>query len=367
MKSIHLVLVAALLFLIASCGDSNNSNSTGTIKKLPVFKVEKKDTIVSNKFVADIQAKKNIEIHARIAGLMDKVFVNEGQHVKKGQTLFKLSDIELQIELLKAKATLKTTQADLRMAAVELKQMQTLFDKKVIADNELELAKAKHEAAEARVAYATAEKNAIEQQISFTTIVAPFDGVIDRIPLKEGSLVQNGSLLTTVSELDEIFAYFSIPENIYFQLISDNKLGAHRDIELVLPNGAKYNHKGALETAEGEIDKYTGSIQFKAKFSNPEGLIKHGTSGKLIISENKPQVLIIPQKSVFSIQDKRFVFLVNKNNTVKMQKIVIGGTLEDSYIIDSGLNEHDIIVKEGTQSLRDGEKIKPKKSKSGNQ
>lgn len=362
MNTKNFIVYTAVALSAFSCGGGKNKNSIKEVKTVPVYKVEKRDTIVSNKFVADIHAKKNVEIHARIAGLMDKVFVNEGQAVKKGQTLFKLSDIELQIELLKAQATLKSAQADLRMAAVELKQMQTLFDKKVIADNELELAKAKNDAAEAKVAYASAEKNAIVQQISFTTIVAPFDGVIDRIPLKEGSLIQNGSLLTTVSELDEVFAYFSIPENTYFQLISDNKLGNHRDIELVLPNGAKYNQQGSLETAEGEIDKQTGSIQFKAKFTNPDGLIKHGTSGKLIISENKPEALIIPQKSVFSIQDKRFVFIVNKNNTVKMKPIILGGTLEDSYIVESGLNEGDVIVKAGTQSLRDGEKIKKKKS-----
>lgn len=362
MNAKHFIIYALSALVVAACGGNKNNNSAQNIKTLPVYQVERIDTIVSNKFVADIQAKKNVEIHARISGVMDKVFVNEGQAVKKGQTLFKLSDIELQIELLKVQATLKTAQADMRMAAVELKQMQTLFDKNVIADNELEMAKAKYEAAEAKVAYAQAEKNAIVQQITFTSIVAPFDGVIDRIPLKEGSLVQSGSLLTTVSELDEIFAYFSIPENIYFQLISDNRLGAHRDIELILPNGAKYNHQGVLETAEGEIDRQTGSIQFKAKFNNPDGLIKHGTSGKLIISETKPNALIIPQKSVFSIQDKRFIFLVNKDNTVKMKTIVIGGTLEDSYIVDSGLNEGDIIVKAGTQSLRDGEKIKRKKS-----
>lgn len=362
MNAKHFIVYALSVVVIASCGKDNKNNSKENIKTLPVYTVEKKDTIVSSKFVADIQAKKNIEIHARIAGLMDKIFVNEGQAVRKGQILFKLSDVELQIELLKAQATLKNAQADMRMAAVELKQMQTLFDKNVIADNELEMAKAKYEAAEAKVAYAQAEKNAIVQQISFTSIAAPFDGVIDRIPLKEGSLVQNGSLLTTVSELDEVFAYFSIPENSYFQMISDNRLGTHRDIGLILPNGAKYNQEGMLETAEGEIDRQTGSIQFKAKFKNPDGMIKHGTSGKLIISENKPDALIIPQKSVFSIQDKRFVFLVNKDNTVKMKTIEIGGTLEDSYIVDGGLEEGDIIVKAGTQSLRDGEKIKKKKS-----
>jgi membrane fusion protein (multidrug efflux system) len=251
----------------------------------------------------------------------------------------------------------------MRLARVEVKQRQTLFNKKVVADNELEIAKAKFEAAEAKVAYAQAEANAIVQQISFTTIKAPFDGIIDNIPLKEGSLIQNGMLLTTVSELDEVYAYFSIPENKYFQWISDKKLEDKRKIELILPNGNKYQYDGDLETADGEIDKQTGSIQYKAKFPNPSGLIKHGTSGKLIISENQPNALIVPQKSVFSIQDKRFVFTVNKSKIVKMTTITIGGTLEDSYIVDSGLKEGDIIVKEGTQSLRDGEQIKIKPSK----
>jgi membrane fusion protein, multidrug efflux system len=350
------------LSLLLSCGGKNTVSSTSKIKSLPTYKLVKKDTIVSNKFVADIQAKKNIEIHARISGLMEKVLVNEGQSVRKGQLLFKLNDAELQIELLKSQATLKNAQADLRMAAVELRQMQTLFDKKVIADNELEMAKAKHEAAEAKVAYANAEKNAIVQQISFTSVHAPFDGVIDRIPLKEGSLIQNGSLLTTVSELDEIYAYFSLPENYYFQLLADNRLDTHRDIQLILPNGTKYDYEGHLETAEGEIDRQTGSIQFKAKFNNPNGMIKHGTSGKLIISEFKPKALLVPLKSVFSIQDKRYVFTLQKDGKVKMQPIVISGTLEGSYIVESGVKEGQIIVREGTQSLRDGERIKAKKS-----
>lgn len=360
-KNLFAMLVAACT--LVACGSGDNGNDDGGIKTLPVLKVEVYDTLVKNTFVADIQAKKNVEIHARISGLMEQIYVNEGQTVRKGQTLFKLNDAELQIELLKRQATLKTAQADLRMAAVELKQMQTLFNKGVVADNELELAKAKHEAAEARVAFAAAEKNAVVQQISFTTIVSPFDGVIDRLPLKEGSLVQNGSLLTTVSELDEVFAYFSIPENTYFQMIADNRLGNQREIVLVLPNGVQYEHRGILETAEGEIDKNTGSIQFKAKFKNPGGLIKHGTSGKLIMVDDRPNAIIIPQKSVFSIQDKRYVFFVNKDNTVQQKKIVIGSSLEDSYIVEEGLNVGDLIVREGTQSLRDGEKIQIKAKK----
>lgn len=358
MKIKYLVVLVIPFFISCKGGKKIDDDS---IKSLPAFKVEEVDTVVSNKFVADIQARKNIEIHSRIAGLLEEIYVNEGQRVKKGQLLFKLSDAELQIELLKSEATLKTATANLRMNNVKLKQAHALYDRQVIADNELELAQAEYDAAEARVAFAQAEKNSILQQINFTSITAPFDGIIDQIPLKEGSLIQVGFLLTTVSELNEVYAYFSIPENSYFQMMTEGKMGKQDAISLILPNGIKYQYSGVLETADGEIDKQTGSIQFKARFENPEGLIKHGTSGKLIISEAKKNALIIPQKSVFSIQDKQFVFVIDKGNIVRMRTIITDGFLDDSYIIESGLKKGDLIVKEGIQSLRDGEKIQIKK------
>jgi len=344
------------LFVLVSCGDKAKKK-VNNIKTVPVYKVTLKDTIVSNRFVADVHAKNNVEIHVRIPGLLEKVYVSEGQKVKKGQLLFKISDVELQIQLLKAQAVYKSAMADLRIATVERQQAQTLFNKKVIADNELELAKAKYEAAAAKVAHAVAEKKAINQQINFTTIRAPFDGTVDRIPFKEGSLVENGSLLTTVSQLDDVYAYFSIPENIYFQMMAEKTINTKGDIKLVLPNGVVYNQKGELKTADGDIDRQTGSIQYKAKFHNPQGFIKHGTSGKLIISEPKTDAIIIPQKAVFSIQDKQFVFLVDKEGIIKMTNITIGSTLDDVYILNKGLKNNDLIVQEGIQSLRDGDKI----------
>ena len=365
MNTLNKIILSSVLSLMffASCGNKQRKKSNN-IKTVPVYKVQLKDTIVTNRFVADIHAKNNVEIHVRIPGLLDKVFVSEGQKVKKGQLLFKISDAELQIQLLKAQAVYKSAMADQRITAVELEQAQTLFDKKVIADKELELSKAKYEAASAKVAHAAAEKKAINQQINFTNIRAPFNGTVDRIPSKEGSLVENGSLLTTISQLDDVYAYFSIPENIYFQMMTDNTLNKQGgDIKLILPNGIVYNKKGELKTADGEIDRQTGSIQYKAKFHNPNGLIKHGTSGKLIISEPKKDVVLIPQKAVFSIQDKQFVFLVNKEGLIKMTNITIGSTLDDVYILNKGLENNDLIVHEGTQSLRDGDRINIKEMK----
>jgi membrane fusion protein, multidrug efflux system len=293
---------------------------------------------------------------------MQYIPVNEGQFVKQGQRLFKINDAELQMELLKSNASLKQAEADVRIAEVEVKQIQSLYDKKFVASNELEMVKAKLSSARAKLAYADAERKTVLQKISFTNIVAPFDGVIDVIPYKEGSLVENGSLLTTLSQLNEIYAYFSIPENKYFEMLANDKIGAHQKIELMLPNGIKYQYNGTLRTAEGEIDKATGSIRYKVSFPNPDHLIKHGTSGKLIISEDQPDAILIPQKSTFSIQDKTYVFIVDSQNKVKMRNISIGTTLRDSYIVDSGLKAGDIIVYEGTQSLRDGESIRVKKT-----
>lgn len=356
-KSIIVCNIA--LLCVISCG-KNTQNKNKENKEVPVFVVKQKDTLVSNQFVTDIQAKRNVEIRSRIDGLLDHIYVNEGQFVKKGQPLFKINDAELKMELLKANATIKQTLADVRIAEVELKQIESLHAKKFVANNELELVKAKLSSAKAKYAFADAEKKTVLQKISFTTVSAPFDGVIDVIPHKGGSLITNGTFLTTLSQLDEVYAYFSLPENVYFELLSNDKLGKHQKIELTLPNGIAYQFNGALKSAESEIDRATGSIRYKALFPNPNRLIKHGTSGKLTISEVENDALMIPQKATFSIQDKTYIFLVDKNNKVKMTNIEVGTALKDSYLVERGLKKGDLIIYEGTQSLKDGDQIKIK-------
>ena len=359
MYSKKILATGALALVMLSCSQNKEENSKENTE-VPVLQVIEKDTVVSNSFVTDIQAKKNIEIRSRMMGLMQHIYVNEGQAVKKGQVLFKINDSEYQMELAKLNANVRQAEADIKIASIEVSQLQSLYNKKYVASNELDLAKAKLESAKAKRAYAIAEKDAILQKINFTKITAPFDGVIDIIPFKEGSLIENGALLTTLSQLDEVLAYFSIPENLYFELTAENKLNNHQKIELTLPNGKNYEFGGTLKTAESEIDRNTGSIRYKVAFPNPDRLIKHGTSGKLVISEDQPRSILIPQKSTFSIQDKTYVFVVDKNNKVKQKNIVVASTLNDSYLIESGLNRNDVIVLEGTQSLRDGDVIKVK-------
>lgn len=358
----YLVVALLVLGLNTSCSDEKKKEQNEE-KQVPVLTISQKDTLINNSFVTDIQAKKNIEIRSRATGIIEQIFVNEGQFVKKGQSLFKTNDAELRMELNKALASLKQADADIRIAEIEVSQLQALFSKDFVASNELDMAKAKLASARAKRAYVDAEVKAVQQKISFTNITAPFDGVIDVIPFKEGSLVENGALLTTLSQLDEVYAYFSIPENLYFELISNDKLGKHQKIELILPNQEHYDFAGTLKTAEGEIDPATGSIRYKVLFPNPSRLIKHGTSGKLVISEKEENAIIIPQKATFSIQDKTYVFVVDKDQKVKMQNIEIASTLQDTYIVASGIKTGDVIVQEGTQSLRDGDKIQIKSNK----
>lgn len=357
MKTNRIVVTLFVLGPLVSCNNANNKQQAQE-KQVPIFTVNQKDTLIKNTFVADIQAKKNIEIRSRAAGIIEQIFVNEGQFVKKGQRLFKTNDAELQMELNKVMAQLKQAEADIRIAEIEVNQLETLHAKQFVANNELDMAKAKLASAKAKYAYVDAELKAVRQKISFTNITAPFDGVIDVIPLKEGSLVDNGTLLTTLSQLDEVYAYFSIPENLYFELTANDKIGNHQKIELILPNQQRYDFTGTLKTAEGEIDPTTGSIRYKVSFPNPEQFIKHGTSGKLVISDKQEDAIIIPQKATFSIQDKYYVFVVGADQKVKMKNIQIASTLQESYIVSEGISPGDVIVQEGTQSLRDGDFVK---------
>lgn len=359
MKIKSLIWCSLALICVLSCGKNHQNKNRGS-KEVPVYMVQQKDTLVISQFVTDIQAKRNVEIRSRLNGIIQKIYVNEGQFVRKGQALFKINDAELQVELLKASASLKQTQADVRIAEVEMKQVQSLHNKKFVADNELELAKAKLSSAQAKYAFADAERRAVIQKINFSTIKAPFDGVLDIIPHKDGSLITNGTLLTTLSQLDEVYAYFSIPENQYFELLAKDKMGKHQKIELTLPNGAVYQFNGTLKSAESEIDRATGSIRYKVLFPNPNHLIRHGASGRLSISEIQNNAMIIPQKATFSIQDKTYIFKVDKNNKVKMTNIKVGTALKDSYLVEGGLKKGDLIIYEGTQSLKDGDQIKIK-------
>jgi membrane fusion protein (multidrug efflux system) len=178
--------------------------------------------------------------------------------------------------------------------------------------------------------------------------------------LKEGSLASSNSLLTTISDISSVNAYFNISEKEYYQLNQGHESNDIESIQLLLPDGTYYPYKGELHNAESEIDENTGNIAFKATFSNPDRILRHGASGKLLITKPLHKAKLVPQKAVFEIQDKNYIFLVGADNIVKMKNIEVSQRIADFYVVTSPINEQDRIVYEGIQTLREGEKINPK-------
>ena len=360
--------LAATLF-IAGCASKASENETPATSatEVPVIKLKEIDTSFHLDYVADIQSVKNVEIRAKVEGFLDKIYVDEGTTVRKGQLLFQLSNREVFNELSKAKASVQSAKASARIAELEMERVKILVEKKVIAKSELDLAKARVDDAKARIAQADAEVADAQTKISYLSVRSPFNGVIDRIPMKAGSLLTDGSLLTTISDNSQMYAYFNVSENEYLQhkKIASERLKANGAASLVLSDGTRYSHKGLIETQEAEFSGNTGSIAFRAKFPNPEAMLKHGASGKVQLLTNLQQKLLVPQKAVLEIQDKSFVFVLDANNTVKMKSFTPDLRIADYFVVNEGLNAGDVIVYEGVQNIRDGAPVKPRFQQDG--
>ncbi len=361
-KSLFYVYAIGVICVCLSCKNEKNKVEVIIYPELPVVIVDQKDTLLQNDYVSDIQAVKNVEIRGRVQGFLDRIFVDEGHEVKKGQPMFQINDIEYKTELAKAKANVSNAMAEAKAAELEVNRTRLLVEKNIISKTEVELASVKLTAAKAKVDEAISVQKAAETKLSYTFIRAPFDGVIDRIPLKIGSLIDAGALLTTISDVHNVFAYFHISENEYLQFKKSLSKGIqqNKDINLILADGSHYPYAGKIETIDGEFNDNTGAIAFRARFPNPNKLLKHGASGKVRLMSQVDNAIIIPQKSAFEIQDKNYVFVVGKDNIVKMRAFKTSRRVAQYYIVEEGLFPGEHIIFEGMQSVRQGAKISPK-------
>ncbi|CAL1519934.1 efflux RND transporter periplasmic adaptor subunit [Chitinophaga sp. MM2321] len=356
------ILTSLIALFMAGCATKGESLNNEELKSLPVTKLVAMDTLLHRSYVTDIQAVQNVEIRARVNGFLDKIFIDEGQEVKKGQLLFGINDAEYRAELAKAKAVLSSVVAESKSAELELERVKMLVEKKVIAASELEVATARLAAAHAKIDEARSAESNAAMRLSYTSIRAPFDGIIDRIPLKKGSLINEGTLLTTVSDTRDVYAYFNVSETEYLQYSKAVSSGdnSYNHVQLILADGSDYNYAGKIETMEGEFEENTGSIAFRARFPNPAKLLKHGASGKVRLTTDMDNAVIIPQKAVFEMQDKNYVFIVDAANNVKMRNFVPQARFSHFYIVESGLEPGERIVCEGVRNIRDGIRIAPR-------
>jgi membrane fusion protein, multidrug efflux system len=311
--------------------------------KLPVTTAVLMDTILTKDYIAEIQSFQNIEVRAKVKGFLEAIKVDEGQRIEAGQTMFTIRSREFEAELAKAQAKVATTE-------LEMQNVKTLADKNIVSQTELGLAVAK-------LNEAKAEQGIAETNLTFTKIIAPFSGVVDRLKFKVGSLIDEGTLLTSLSNNREVYAYFNVSEKEYLDYKAKGKDKEKTSISLLLANGQPHKYKGVIETIEGEFDKNTGSIAFRAKFPNPDLLLKHGETGKVQLPVVLNKALIIPQKATFELLDKIYVYVVDDKNVIKSRNIVVKQKLSNLYVIESGLSINDKILLEGVQTVKENDKI----------
>lgn len=324
-----------------------------------VIKPSVLDTSYTQEYVAEIQSVQNVEIRSRVKGFIESILVDEGKSVQAGQVLFTLSSREFKEDLIQAKAQLKSAVADLKSVEVQVKNTKLLNDMNIVSETELEMLQAKKEALEAKIDESKSAIALAELNLSFTQVRAPFSGVINRIPNKTGSLIDEGALLTTICDNKEVFAYFNVSEKEYLHFARQKETGKLQSVSLLLADGELFPQEGKVETVENEINRSTGNLAFRARFSNAEQVLKHGSSAKVILNTGVKNALVIPQKSTFEVQDKMYVYVVDGANMVRIKNFVPKLRLPHLYVVESGLSEGDKIIYEGVQLVKEGEMIVP--------
>ncbi|WP_343695047.1 efflux RND transporter periplasmic adaptor subunit [Flavobacterium sp.] len=339
-----IIVFTGLMALVCLTSCTSKKEEKEEVEKFTVTNPVRIDTSFTKEYVSQIKSVRNIEIRAQEKGFLQNIYVDEGQFVKAGQLLFRIMPNMYQAELLKAQAEQKSTE-------IELQNAKLLADKNIVSKNELSVAQAKLQSAKAEVALA-------KLHLSFTEIRAPFDGTIDRIPLKLGSLIDEGELLTSLSDNSQMFAYFNVSEPEYLQYQTDVKDRAASKVNLVLANGETFKEKGNVEVIESEFNNETGNIAFRARFPNSGKLLRNGETGQVQMNVPLKNAIVIPQKATYEIQDKKYVFIVDKNDKVSSREITITGEIPDLYVVKSGVTENDKILLEGVQKVKESDKIK---------
>lgn len=355
------VVLFSVLCVFAAC-DNVKKKRERDIPELEVMALQAKDVSIPKGYICEINAVHYVEIHARVQGYLEEIYVDEGQWVKKGQPLFRISSNEYKEMVSKAEANLQRAIAEAKTKELEVDRIKLMVDKRIMSSTELDVAEAKKQAAEFGIAEAKSVLQNARINLNYTSIYAPFNGIIDRIPFKIGSLINSGTLLTSVSNIDDVFAYFRVSESEYLTFrhaTRTNAVPKMQRVSLVLADGSTYPYGGYIETMEGDFDKQTGSIAFRARFKNPDNLLKHGSSGKILIQKVLEDAVLVPQQSTFTVQDKNYVFILGEKNIAQAKSFRVVDRYE-KYFIARDLEEGQKIIIEGLQQLRDGAPIKPK-------
>lgn len=364
MKS-RLVLLACCLALLSSCGQGNKG--TGSAPEIAVMEVNTTTANLTNSYPATIKGKQDVEIRPMVSGFITKLHVDEGAVVRKGQVLFTIDPVQYKAAVQTAKAAVETAKAALSTQQLTVNNKRQLNQKNIVSDYDLKMAENQLAQTRAQLAQAEAQLINAQNNLSYTEVTSPSDGVVGTIPYRVGSLVSASiaTPLTTVADISEMYAYFSMTERQLLELVREGGtikeiLDKMPDVQLQLIDGTMYADSGRVETISGVIDQTTGSVNMRALFPNKRNILRSGGTGNVVFPNPLHDVIMIPQSATTEIQDKKFVFTLQPDNTLKNTEIKVF-TLDDGkyYYVTEGLKKGDKIAIEGVQSLKDGEAITP--------
>lgn len=347
---------------IVSCADTA-TKATEPDRALTVTELKLQSVSMYKDYVADIQGVQYVEIKSMVEGFVEKIYVDEGQKVYKGDTLFKLTSEHFAEDVRLSEAALRQAEAELKMAEYESSRVSRLVEKEILSPIRLEQANAEKEVASLKVEQALAQYQRAQVNYEYTIIRAPYNGYIGRTPYKKGSMVQPGSLLTTISDISEIFAYYKMNEADYLkykraQLEGDEENVEQMDsVQLILPDGSLYEYMGNVEAVQGTFERGTGSIAFRVRFPNPDRLLKHGVTGKVLVTSRVDGVYLIPQQSTFEIQEFTYVYVVDKDDKARIRSFKPLGRYKGFYVAQDFEPETKIVF-DGVRTVKDGMKLK---------
>jgi len=370
MKKVTFLSLIAIFFI--SCADKNAAPPAPEALKLPVASIITENTTTDTEYPAAIQGTVDVEIRPQVSGNLDGVLVDEGAYVSKGQVLFKINERPFREQLNNALASLHAAEATLINAQLEIDKLTPLVENKVVSDFQLRAAKASKKIATANIEQAKAMVESAKINLGYTTITAPVSGYIGRLPKKQGSLVSATDIeaLTTLSDVHEVYAYFSLSETDFINFkeqYAGNSIGAKiknlTPVSLLLANNDVYPQTGKIDMVDGQFNKTTGAITLRATFPNGNGTLRSGNTGKIRLGLQHENAILIPQSATLEMQDKVFVFTVNKDNKVTKTPITVIGKSGTNYLIKDGVKSGDQIVLSGIDKLQEGQEIQPEKNK----
>ncbi|MFN6112580.1 MAG: efflux RND transporter periplasmic adaptor subunit [Bacteroidota bacterium] len=341
MKHIRsIIFISACLFGLSACHKDEVDHQEAV--KYVVTSPLRTDTSIVHEYVCQIHAIQHIEIRALERGYLEKILVDEGKVVRKGQLMFQILPTIYEADFSKAEAEAKA-------AEIEYLNTKALADKNVVSKNELAIMKAKLDRAKAEMGLAQAHLN-------FTRIKAPFTGIMDRLHVRVGSLLEEGEMLTALSDNSQMWVYFNVPESQYLNYKAHTPTDSTIAVDLRMANNQIFPHKGLMTTIEGDFNNETGNIAFRATFPNPSGLLRHGETGNILMTEPLKNVLLIPQKATYEVLEKIFVYVVDAKNVVRSREVKIKAELQHVYAVE-GVAEGERVLIEGLRKVRENQII----------